>query len=374
MIIGIDVSSVAYGTGVSNYTLNLVRHLLKIDHVNQYKLFFSSLRQPLPNSILALNKYSNLKIYRFFIPPTLLDLLWNQLGILPIELFIGKCDVFHTSDWTQPPSTKAKTLTTVHDLVPFLYPVWSHPKIIATHHRKLAKAARHCSAFICVSKSTFDDLVRLFPTIKPNLITIISEAAEDKYNHRPDSKSIAKIKTKYQLDQYLLAQGTREPRKNLTRLIKAFIAFKKNTPASSLQLAIAGKFGWGPDLAKQPDYVKILGYIPETDMLPLHAGAFALIYPSLYEGFGLPLVKALKLGLPIITSNTSSMPEVVDGAALLINPKSTSQIQKAIKKIATDSNLRRSLKLRTKKIAKHYSWTKTAKKTLAVYEKIYQQN
>lgn len=105
MIIGIDISSIPYKTGVSNYTLNLIRNLVKLDKINTYKLFYSSLRLPLPNEIIEIKKtHSNIKIYQFKLPPTFLQILWNQLHLFPIEIFIGKCDIFHTSDWTQPPT------------------------------------------------------------------------------------------------------------------------------------------------------------------------------------------------------------------------------------------------------------------------------
>ena len=172
MIIGIDISSIPYGTGVSNYTLELTKNLIKIDKTNIYKLFFSSLRQPLPPEIKKLKKYTNVKIYHFKLPITFLEILWNKLHIFPIEFFIGKCDIFHTSDWTQPPAKKAKLITTVHDLTPFLYPQWSNQKIISTHTQKMKLATKYCSHFICVSKNTQKDLLKLFPKIKPGITSV----------------------------------------------------------------------------------------------------------------------------------------------------------------------------------------------------------
>ena len=130
MIIGIDISSVQYGTGVSDYTLQLVTHLLKIDPNNQYKLFFASLRQPIPTSIKKLSKHHNLQIFHYKIPAIFLEIIWNRLHIIPIEFFIGKCHIFHTSDWTQPPTKQAKLITTIHDLRPILFPQWHHPRVI----------------------------------------------------------------------------------------------------------------------------------------------------------------------------------------------------------------------------------------------------
>lgn len=378
MIIGIDISSIPYKTGVSNYTLNLVRNLLKVDKINTYKLFYSSMRLPLPQDIIELKKnHPNLQIYQFKLPPTLLQVLWNQLKLFPIEFFIGKCDIFHTSDWTQPPTLNAKTITTVHDLTPFLNQEWHHQKVITAHHNKMKLAAKKCSKFICVSQNTKNDLLKLFPKIDPKKIVVIYEAAEEKYgkfiklSKDLQQKKKEAIKKQYGLDKFILAQGTREPRKNLKRLIEAFVAFKKVNPKCHVELAIAGKYGWGQDVdgIKNPS-VKILGFIPEKDMVALHASAICLAYPSLYEGFGLPLVKSLKVGTPIITSNVSSMPEVADSSAILVNPNSTEELTKAITKIIKSSTLRNKLKAKGLIQAKKFDWLKTAKQTLSVYQSL----
>lgn len=377
MIIGIDISSIPYGTGVSNYTLNLVKNLIKIDKTNTYKLFYCSLRQPLPPEVTSLARDSHVKIYSFRLPLSFFQFVWNQLHVLPIELFIGPCHVFHSSDWTQPPAVRAKLITTVHDLTPFIEPSWHHPQVVKVHARKMKLAARHCARFICVSRNTRSDLLHLFPQINPAAIDVIYEAAENKYTKFTRLKKQAKqkrlevVRRQYNLKRFLLAQGTREPRKNLDRLISAFIAFKNNHPNSDLELAIAGKYGWGDDISTSPHpAIKILGYIPERYLVSLHAAALCLIYPSLYEGFGLPLVKAMNLGVPIITSNNSAMAEIAADCALLVNPNSTTDIQEAIAKIASSYPLRRKLSTRGLACATHFSWKKTANQTLNVYSQL----
>ncbi|MDD2482653.1 MAG: glycosyltransferase family 1 protein [Candidatus Shapirobacteria bacterium] len=377
MIIGIDISSVPYKTGVSNYTLNLVRNLVKLDKINTYKLFYSSMRLSLPEEIIEIKKnHSNVLVYQFKLPPTLLQILWNQLQLFPIEFFIGKCDIFHTSDWTQPPTLKAKTIATIHDLTPFLHPEWHHQKVITAHKNKMKLAAEKCFKFICVSQNTKNDLLKIFPKIDPQKIEVIYEAAEEKYgkfiklSKDLQQKKKDAIKKQYGLDKFILAQGTREPRKNLKRLIEAFVIFKKNNPNCHVELAIAGKYGWGQDIdgVKNPS-VKILGFIPEKDMVALHASAICLAYPSLYEGFGLPLVKSLKVGTPIITSNISSMPEVSDKAALYVDPTSIPDMTNAITKIVKLAALRKKLKAKGLIQAKKFDWLKTAEQTLNVYVK-----
>jgi len=377
MIIGIDVSAVVYDTGVSDYTLNLVKNLLKIDRLNTYKLFFASFRQPIPEALTKLSSTSNVKLFSFKIPPTLLEILWNRLHLFPLEWFIGKCDVFHCSDWTQPPTLKAKTVTTIHDLVPFLYPNWSHPKIIASHAHKMKWALRECRHFICVSQNTQNDLLRLFPHLAPNHTSVIYEAAEDKYTDFLKLSSADQFQKKkqinclYGLDKFILVQGTREPRKNLKRLIDAFITFRRHYPHSKVEMAITGKYGWGKDISPNPNpWIKVLGFIPEKDLVALHASALFLAYPSLYEGFGLPLVKSMKVGVPVLTSTTSSLPEITGRGGLLVDPNSTEAITESLEKLINSPALRSRLSKKALIQSSSFSWLKTAKETLNVYQKI----
>lgn len=377
MIIGIDISSIVYGTGVSNYTLNLVSNLIKIDKKNSYKLFFSSFRLPLPPAITKLVKAPNVKIYHYRLPLSLLQFFWNQLRILPIELFIGKCDIFHTSDWTQPPTIHAKTITTIHDLVPLLYPQWSHPKITSVHQRKLTLASKHCHHFIAVSQNTKNDFQKLFPQIPDHQITVIYEAAEQKYDQflklspARRQQKIQSLRRIYDLRFYFLAQATREPRKNLTRLIKAFNLFRQKYPQSQVELAISGKYGWGQDILhlKHP-WIKVLGYIPEKDIVTLHAAAICLVYPSFYEGFGLPVIKSMKVGTPVITSRTSSLPEICGPAAILVDPNSTKELANSIEQIARNPNLRQKLSRLGLKQSRQFNWGKTATQTLKIYQQL----
>jgi glycosyltransferase involved in cell wall biosynthesis len=375
MIIGIDISSIPYGTGVSDYTLNLIRNLVKIDNQNTYKFFYSSLRLPLPSEIKILAKnHPNIKIYHYRIPPTFLQILWNQLHIIPIEFFIGRCDVFHTSDWTQPPTIKSKTITTIHDLIPFINPQWHHPKVIKAHTNKMYWASKKCQALICVSQNTKNDLLKLFPKINPEKIHVVYEAAEEKYskflklsniNQQKEKDNIKKI---YELNDFILVQGTREPRKNIKNIIEAFNLFKINHPKDNTDLAITGKYGWGDDFnCSKNKNIKILGFIPEKDMVAIHATALCLLYPSLYEGFGLPLVKSMSVGTPIITSNLSCLPEIAQKSAILVDPTSPKDISLAIEKIIKSKNLQKKLSKIGILRSKDFSWQKTAKETLNIY-------
>lgn len=340
MKVGIDVSQIAFsGTGVAGYTKNLVDNLLSLDKNNSYKFFGASLRRQ-----EALKEYCR----PWPIPPTILEILWNRLHVLPVENFIGPIDVFHSSDWTQPP-TKAKKVTTVHDLVVYKYPEVSHPKIIAAQKRRLEWVKKECDLVIAVSQATKKDIVEILK-IPEEKIRVIYEAA---------TPNFAAVKTKVK-KEYILAVGTREPRKNLGRLIQAYQLLK----LKDVELAIAGNFGWGEDVKG----VKCLGYVPNEKLPELYSGAKVFVYPSLYEGFGIPILEAMACGCPVVTSNVSSLPEVGGEAAIYTDPLKVTDLTEKIKyALGADRD-----KLAKKGFdqVKKFSWEKTAQETFEVYQSL----
>jgi glycosyltransferase involved in cell wall biosynthesis len=354
MKIAIDISQIVYGTGVSEYTKNLVNSLLKVDKQNEYVLFGTSLRRR--GDILK--HYPSAKV--FPIPPSALDILWNKLHVLPVEKLIGKIDVLHTSDWTEPPSAAFK-VTTVHDLAPFLYPNL-FPRdllrnIVETHRTKLSWVKEESRRIIAPTVATRDDLVKLgFDEAK---IRVIPEAARELFYPRSELE-INAVKSKYRLHgKYMLCVGI-DPRKNTSRIIKAFEQAKAG---KDIKLIFVG----------QPKYqkiaegrnVRILGHVTPEELASLYSGAVALIYASLYEGFGLPILEAMSCGCPVITSNISSMKEVAGDAAILVDPYEVESIKDAIEKVIRGV---KSFKEKGIKHVKKYSWTATALETLKVYK------
>jgi len=352
MRIGIDISQIVYqGSGVARYTAKLVEYLLKIDKGNDYVLFFSSLRRKLDKKLFRE------KVKKLYFPPSFLDVLWNRLHVLPIENFIGKVDVFHCSDWTQPPARKARLVTTVHDLTPWKYPQTLHPKIVATHKRRMYWVKKEADMIIADSHSTKKDLINILG-IPEEKIKVVYLGVEE-----------AKIKGPFPKDNYILAVGTREPRKNLKRLIDAFE--KVANKNKDIKLVIAGKYGWGDkQLRLKNEQVSILGFVSEEKLSLLYRHAKAFVYPSLYEGFGLPILEAMVAGCPVITSNLSSLPELAGKAAILINPLSTNSITKAIDRVLKDDNLRAELIKKGKDQVKKFKWQKTAQETLKIYKEV----
>lgn len=334
MRVGMDISQVAHNGGVASYTQNLSAELSKIKDLEMI-YFFSSLRKKVP-----LNIYGNIK--RYHLPPTLFELLFNRWRNVSIEKFIGRVDIFHSSDWIQPP-TKAKKVTTYHDLVPLKYPKWSHPKIIAVHTRRLKLVEKEIDAVIAVSNSTKKDLIEV-SNIPEEKITVIYEGPTADF--KPQSaKEILEFKKKYSLPQnFILAIGGIGERKNLKRIKEACVDYN---------LVITGQ---------------TLPWLDIEELELLYSSADALLYCSLYEGFGLPILDAFSIGCPVVTSNVSSMPEIGGNAVLYANPLDVEDMRKKITDAIEDVNLRKELIKKGYEQVKKFSWKKCAEQTKQIYQ------
>lgn len=348
MKIAIDISQIAYGTGVSTYTKNLLSALLSIDRENEYLPFAGAYRKR--GEILGM--FPNTKT--FPLPPMAADILWNRLHILPIEKFIGPIDVLHTSDWTEPP-TSAFKVTTVHDLYPLKFPKMVHPKILEVHKRKLYWVKKESKRIIVPSSSTKGDLINL--GFKEEIIRVIPEAPS---LVRPSPEVISEVKRKYNIrEEYLISIGV-TPLKNTQRIIKAF---RMASAGKDLKLIIVGR----PNNIRigQERNVRMLGHIPQDDLAALLSGSRGLIFASLYEGYGIPILDAFACGVPVVTSNVASMPEVAGSAAEIVDPTSSASMAEGIASIIRGS---KGLVEKGTSRIKNFSWEKTAGETLKVYE------
>ena len=180
MKIGIDISQIVYGTGVSTYTKYLVKSLLKTDTHNQYILFAGTLRQKATIRNYLKTLTGKFTAHILPLPPQIASLLWNNIHEVPIEKLIGELDIFHSSDWTQPPS-KAIKVTTIHDLAPIIYPQYSDPHIVSTHKKRLKWVKKEIDVIIAPSHSTEDDIVK-YLGIEPNKIKVIHEAPSSEFH------------------------------------------------------------------------------------------------------------------------------------------------------------------------------------------------
>lgn len=368
MKIAIDISQSVHGTGVSKYTENLVESLLKIDNKNEYLLFGTSLRgySKLKKLRQKLSIYHNVNFKFFILPIRIFEILFNWLRIIPINLILGDIDVLHTSDWIEPKVTSStKKVTTVHDMVPYLFPATLPNRILRNHKRKLKAVKTESKLIITPSSTTKDDVEKLLG-IEAEKLKVIPEAAS--YAFRPQSdEKIKSVLSKYKIkNPYILSVSTREPRKNISTLIDAFEKLSRDF--QNINLVLTGKKGWGQAIEIIPNVIET-GYVTDEELICLYAGCKVFVYPSLYEGFGLPIIEAMACGAPIIASNNSSIIETAKDAAILVEPRSDVQIKKAIElvlNLETDDYqkmVRASLDR-----ARQYSWAKAAKETLKVYE------
>lgn len=333
--VGMDISQLAHQGGVATYTKNLTGKLSEISSLEMI-YFYSSLRKPYHGVL------KNVKKYR--LPPTLFEMLFNRWRNVSIERFLGPLDIFHSSDWTQPP-TKAKKVTTYHDIVPLKYPQWSHPKIVSVHRRRLAIVEKEADCVIAVSESTKKDLLEV-SSIPENKITVIYEGPTADF--KPSSKEkLKRFRKKYKLpDKFVLAIGGVGERRNLARIKEA---------AKNYNLVIAGV---------------TIPWLSVLELELLYGSAQVLLYCSLYEGFGLPILDAFSVGLPVLTSNVSSMPEVGGDAALYADPLKVEDIKEKLDLLTWDVNLRESLIKKGFERAKQFSWEKCSRETASVYRRL----
>lgn len=266
------------------------------------------------------------------------------------------------------------SVVTVHDLAIFVTKD-ARPALKTLIAEKLLlgmviKKARHITA---VSESTKNDLVRLFGVPKEKITTTL--LGYDKAAYQPQTKNDSEILKSYKLKpNYLLFIGTLEPRKNIVGLIKAYSQLSKELQ-TKYPLVIGGKKGWFYEeifaTVKQlnlENEIKFLGRVPDNHLPALYRNAKIFLFPSFYEGFGLPVLEALACGTPVVTANISSLPEVVGEAGILVNPYNTSDISQAIGKLLTDDKTYTMLKEKSPEQAEKFDWTETAKRTLKVFE------
>lgn len=360
MKIAIDISQAIYGTGVSVYTRNLVSNLIKQHPEDEFILFGGSLRRRKELLSMAKKLKGTPKIYPF--PPTLMDFIWNSLHILPIEKFTGPVDIVHTSDWTEPPSKYLK-VTTVHDLIPFKYPQTTTDSIRNAHKKKLAWVIRESKKIIAVSESTKKDLISVL-RVPEDKIVVIPEGVEERYTPQP-LEIVDLVKRRYQTgEDYLFTLSTLEPRKNQEVLIRAYEIVRQTFP--DLKLLIAGRVRSDGRLPPTEGVI-MPGYIPDLDMPALYSGCLAFVFPSVYEGFGLPPLQAMACGAAVAVSNVSSLPEVVGDAGVLFDPGSVESIAAGIiEAIQNRSVLRKKSLIQASK----FTWSHTAEETYKVYKEV----
>lgn len=378
MHIGLDITSAMTQTaGIGRYTRELIRALFALDSDHTYTLFYASQKRLEP-PFDALPR--GVRLRRLPFHDRWLARIWHKLQLpIPVELITGRIDLFHSPDFTLPPTLpRTRTLLTVHDLSFMRDPDSAVPALRRFLEKAVSRSVARAQRVLADSQATKDDLVSLFGTPSEKIEVLLS-GVDTRFQPIQNPTALAAVRAKYNLgnDLLVLSVGTIQPRKNYTRLIQAFaqvVAQWDSAQRGQLTLVIAGGKGWMFDAIFAEvtrlgleGRVKFTGFVDDVDLPALYSASTLFVYPSLYEGFGLPVLEAMACGIPTIASNLSSIPEVVGSAGLLIDPLDINAIAAAIIVLLKDMSARDVYRQAGIQRAAHFTWEAAAKQLLSIY-------
>lgn len=371
MHIAIDAHSVGTQLGGNEtYATNLIEALAEIDQINRYTLYVT--RQS------AIERFAN-RWPNVTVKQTLPHTPIVRIPItLSAELRKSPVDVLHVQ-YSAPPFCPCPVVTTIHDLAfehlpeTFKRRSWMQLRLTVRH------TARRAARIITVSEYSRQDICATYG-ISPEKVTVTPAAASARFTLITNQAELQNVRAKYGIERdYILALGSIQPRKNLVRLIEAYSYLYEHCTGVDLpRLVIAGKKGWlesdvfriaSQSVAAQD--ILFIGYVPDSELPALYSGAVCFVYPSYFEGFGLPVLEAMQCGTPVIAGNRTSLPEVIGDAGILIDPFDSKNIASAMADLISNKKLRGDLQARGLIRAKAFNWRATAKLTLQVYEQAF---
>ncbi|MHB1375929.1 MAG: glycosyltransferase family 4 protein [Candidatus Humimicrobiaceae bacterium] len=408
MKLGIDISTVlnfGINVGSGRYIINLLNGLFCLASENKKQSSFKENKEGSLKdykndmdgiSFILTGRYSDdsnvhhiedliakypdlkikLKLFRF--PQDKID-KWDKRGFPPIELKGFKTDILHCPDYIIPPSINKNIVLTIHDLSFYRFPEFNFDWFIKKYQAMVLKNAKRAKIIIADSQSTRQDIID-FMKIDPQKIKVVYLAADRKFKVLAPGQLKSETPEKFNISKkFILNVGTIEPRKNLKTLIKAFNIFKNNYSSSKdFQLVIAGKTGWKSEetfdeYKKSPykDEIIFTGEVNDEDLVQLYNQASLFVYPSIFEGFGLPVLEAMSCALPVIATDTSSVPEVYPNEEFLLDPFDEKKMAQKINLVLADNNKRDDLIKFSIENSKKFSWEKSALETLQIYSQLY---
>jgi glycosyltransferase involved in cell wall biosynthesis len=373
--IGIDISlTIGEKAGVGYYSANLVEALAKIDKKNKYQLypFFYHIYHPDFRTATAPSQ-SNFHLRFVKLPKRFVDLLWNSP--IPKKWILGAVDILHSTTFCAPRDHFGKLIVTIYD-ISFITLPECHTDANRQHcFQGTLDAVRYADRIIAISNHGKEELIKMF-NADPGKIVVTHLAAKDIFKPQASAEQ-SRVLAKYGIPtNFIFSVGSCEPRKNISTLIRTFASLPESAKREH-PLVIAGGKGWlNSDLhalleSLPSSQIRHIGYVDEQDLPVLYSAAAMFVYPSLYEGFGLPIIEAMSCGAPVIASNTSSMPEVGGDAALYFDPVDTIQLKDRMLELIDDIDLKAELRQRGFDRARGFSWEKTARQTLRIYEETY---
>lgn len=331
-------------------------------------------------------KYPNGKVKLFpLLSAGMYRLAWGMLMLpLPYRLFCGKADICHFYNFLIPPFVKGKRVCTVHDLAFRSYPETVNKRTRMLLQRQLGRTLKRADAIVVVSEFTKKELLRYYPWVDDDKISVVYNGVDHSffYPREYSAKSRSTLdRLGLEKDSFFFYLGTIEPRKNLARMIESYAVYVKRMRSEEkavFPLVLGGKRGWYYDeiLNKSgelgiSELVRFVGYLDRSEMAELYSHCAAFVFPSLYEGFGIPVAEAMSCGAPVITSSVSSLPEVGGDAALYCDPLDVNSMAETFCRVATEPETVRLCKEKGLAYAKRFTWENAAKDLRRVYEKLY---
>jgi glycosyltransferase involved in cell wall biosynthesis len=378
MRIAIDYSAaVNQRAGVGRLVRNQILALADADADNEYRLVYA---RPNKGSEPQFPRALNFARHEIPLSERYLTILWHRAKLpVPADWLSGPVDVYHSPDFVLPPLRHAKGILTVHDLAFLMRPDCADERLRRYLEEVVPRSVQRADFIIADSENTRNDLLVLLG-VRPASIAVVPGGVEERFRRVTDAQQLQHARRQIGVGDapFVLAIGVIEPRKNLNRLMDAFLSLKKRGGVpSDLKLVLAGGNGWLFDgifehHAASPirDDILLPGFVPDELLPAVYSAADVLAFPSLYEGFGLPILEAMACGTPVVASRASCLPEVAEGAALLIEPTDVDGLATALEQMLSDSTLRAQLLERGLQRAAEYTWRGAAERLLDVYRKV----
>jgi glycosyltransferase involved in cell wall biosynthesis len=367
-------AAVRQGAGIGRFVRSLVSAIVELDHETSYTLLYaSSERRQAP----ILPRAENVSGRSLWLSERVLQALWFKLGVpLPVDALAGPADVFHFPDFAMPPVRRGAVVLTVHDLSFLLVPECAEQGLREHLERVVPTSVRQADFVTADSENTRNEVATLLD-VPPDRIAVVYGGVDARFRPITDDLALEAARLKYGLFfPFILYVGTIEPRKNLARLLKAYTQLREQHRIHH-RLVIAGGLGWLyqdvlrdiDDLAAEHEVV-FLGRVPDDDLPLLYSLSDLFVFPSLYEGFGLPPLEAMACGRAVVCSNTSSLPEVVGDAGVLVSPLDVDGLADTVAELLADPERRAVLGARGVERARGFTWQNSARRMIEIYRRL----